>query len=264
VNRVHPSLAARPPQAFFATWAGAHSARLARLGGVGRLGYAAAPMPGLPPDALILDLDGLLVDSEPHWFQVERAFCRARGFDWTEDLASACVGRGLPATLAAMGGRFGFAVEQDRDAAAVVDAFIAGVEHLSLKRGAAELLDAARGRLPAALASSSPRRLIDSVLRRFELRARFGAVVSGDDVVHPKPAPDIFLRAAAELGVAPARCAVLEDSLAGAAAGRAAGMIVVAIPEGPWEGRGFDAVADVCLPDLVEALRWLELAPASR
>jgi mannitol-1-/sugar-/sorbitol-6-/2-deoxyglucose-6-phosphatase len=218
-------------------------------------------MPVLPPDALILDMDGLLVDSEPLWFQVERAFCRARGFDWTEELAATCVGRGLAATLSAMGERFGFPVEQDRDGAAVVDAFIASVAALALKRGALELLDAAGGRLPAALASSSPRRLIEAVLDRFALRSRFAAVVSGDDVTHLKPAPDIFLRAAAELGVPPARCAVLEDSLAGATAGRRAGMIVVAVPEGPWAGRGFEEVADVCLPDLVEALRWLELAP---
>lgn len=217
----------------------------------------------LPPDALILDMDGLLVDSEPLWFEVERAFCRARGHDWTEEHASGCVGRGLPATLTAMGERFGFPIVSERDAAAVIDAFIANVARLSLKRGAAELLRAAQGRgLPAALASSSPRRLIDAVLGRFDLRAHFDAVISGDDVVHLKPAPDIFLRAAAELGLAPSRCAVLEDSFAGATAGRAAGTIVVAVPEGSWEGRGFEAVADVCLPDLVEALSWLALAPA--
>jgi beta-phosphoglucomutase-like phosphatase (HAD superfamily) len=109
------------------------------------------------------------------------------------------------------------------------------------------------------VASSSPLRLIQAVLRRFELTPRFRAVVSGESVPHPKPAPDVFLRAAAELGVAPARCAVFEDSLAGATAGRAAGMFVIAVPEGPWEGRGFEAVADVVARDLIEALASIRL-----
>jgi HAD superfamily hydrolase (TIGR01509 family) len=204
-------------------------------------------------------MDGLLVDSEPHWFRIERGFCRDRGFDWTEELAAACVGRGLRATLAAMGERFGFDVDHERDAIEVVDRFIAGVGELSLKPGAAALLDAARGATPLALASSSPRRLIDAVVDRFDLRPRLGAIVSGEDVANPKPAPDIFLRAAAALGVPADRCAVLEDSPAGVAAGRAAGAIVVAVPEGPPEGRGFDALADVVVPDLAQALAWLQL-----
>ena len=76
-------------------------------------------------------------------------------------------------------------------------------------------------------------------------------------VRHGKPAPDIFLRAAAELGVRPGACVVLEDSIAGATAGRAAEMAVIAVPEGPWEGRGFEAVADAVVPDLFVAWRLL-------
>jgi len=217
-----------------------------------------------PPDAILLDMDGLLVDSEPLWFEIERGFCRDRGFDWTLDDAAGCVGKGLRATLSAMGERFGFAVEADRDAAWVVDQFVSRVGELALKPGAVELMSAAEGRgIAMALASSSPRILVGAVVDRFGLRPRLGAVVTGEDVVHLKPAPDIFLRAAADLGATPARCAVLEDSLAGATAGRAAAMIVVAVPEGPWEGRGFEAVADVCLPDLHHAAAWLGLAPAA-
>ncbi|WP_437956981.1 HAD family phosphatase [Sorangium sp. So ce119] len=218
-------------------------------------------MPGLPPAALIFDMDGLLVDSEPLWLQVVQAFCRARGFTWTKEHHAGCVGGGLRATLSATSERFGFAVDPERDIAALLDDFIGSVGGLALKPGAAELLSAAAlAGLPTALASSSPHRLIAAVLERFALRPRFQAVVSGDDVAHPKPAPDIFLRAAAELGVPPARCAVLEDSLAGVTAGRAAGMVVVAVPEGPWEGRGFEALAAVCLPSLEHAHRWLGIA----
>jgi len=111
------------------------------------------------------------------------------------------------------------------------------------------------------VASSSPRRLIQAVLDRFDLHPRFAAVVSGEEVLRPKPAPDIFLRAATELGAPPEACAVFEDSLAGATAGRAAGMFVVAVPEGPWEGRGFEAVADRIVPDLFAARAALALTP---
>jgi sugar-phosphatase len=195
-------------------------------------------------------MDGLMVDSEPLWFAVEGAFAAARGADWTAAHARACVGRGVPSTLAFMHETFGFEVDVARDTAAIVDGFIARVAALELKPGCLALLDAAQGALPLAVASSSPLRLIHAVLGRFEITPRFRAIVSGESVAHPKPAPDIFLRAAQEIGVAPARCAVFEDSLAGATAGHAAGMFVVAVPEGPWEGRGFEAVADVIALDL--------------
>jgi sugar-phosphatase len=214
------------------------------------------------PRALVLDMDGLMVDSEPLWFRVERAFAAKRGFDFTHQLAAKCVGRGMAYTLATMGQTFHIAIDLERDTAEIVDDFIARVGELQLKRGCLELLAEAGGRLPLAVASSSPHRLIAAVLGRFALSRSFAAVVSGEDVARPKPAPDIFLHAAAALGRAPAECAVLEDSLAGATAGRAAGMFVIAVPEGPWERRGFDEVADRLVTDLFEACAMLDLSPA--
>jgi sugar-phosphatase len=203
-------------------------------------------------------MDGLMVDSEPLWYRVEGDFAAARGGDWTPALARSCVGRGTAHSLRTMSAMFGFPVDVERDVAAIIDAFLLRVGELRLKPGCVELLDAAAG-LPMAVASSSPLRLIEAVLARFALAPRFGAVVSGESVVSSKPAPDIFLRAAAALGVAPAGCVVLEDSLAGATAGRTAGMWVVAVPEGPPEGRGFEAVADRIVPDLFAARAALEL-----
>ncbi len=198
-------------------------------------------------------MDGLMVDSEPLWFEVERDFAAARGGTWTHELTAPCVGRGKPFTLRTMGEIFGFSVDLARDTAEMMGRFLARVGDLALKPGCLELLEAAGGRLPLAVASSSPRRLIEAVLARFDFASRFEAVVSGEEVASPKPAPDIFLRAAAMLAVAPAACAVFEDSLAGATAGRAAGMFVIAVPEGRWEGRGFEAVADRVVPDLFGA-----------
>ena len=199
-----------------------------------------------------------MVDSEPLWYLVERAFAAARGGAWTPELAHACVGRGAAHTLQTMSATFGFPVEVTRDTGAIGDAFLLRLGELRLKPGCLELLDAAEG-LPAAVASSSPLRLIHAVLDRFALTPRFAAIVSGESVASPKPAPDIFLRAAAALGVAPDHCAVCEDSLAGATAGRAAGMFVIAVPEGPAGGRGFEAVADRIVPDLFAARAALEL-----
>ena len=106
--------------------------------------------------------------------------------------------------------------------------------------------------MPRAVGSSSARRLVEATVGRFGLLGRFGAIVTGDDVPHPKPAPDIFLEAARRLGVEPGACAVLEDSLAGVRAGRAAGMRVVAVPERP-PTEAMSALADVVVRDLREA-----------
>jgi beta-phosphoglucomutase-like phosphatase (HAD superfamily) len=191
----------------------------------------------------VLDMDGLMVDSEPLWFEVEGAFCAARGGAWTEEHARLCVGRGVPTTLEIMREAFGFPVDIARDTSAILDAFVAHVGALELKPGCLELLDAAEHVAPLAVASSSPLRLIQAVLRRFGITE----------------SPDIFLRTASELGMAPERCVVLEDSLAGATAGRAAGMHVIAVPEGPWEGRGFEAVADRVVTSLIEARACIRL-----
>ncbi|MFO0759946.1 MAG: HAD-IA family hydrolase [Byssovorax sp.] len=207
------------------------------------------------PGALVLDMDGLMVDSEPLWFEVEQDFVARRGGTWTHADAARCVGGGLPAAIIAMGERGGFAVDIARDTGALVDAFIARVDRVPLKPGCLALLDEAAGKVPLAVASSSPLRLIEAVIARVGIARYFAAVVSGEHVPRTKPAPDIFLHAAARLAVAAERCAVFEDSITGARAGRAAGMFVIAVPEGSPEGRGFEAVADVIVADLFEARR---------
>jgi beta-phosphoglucomutase-like phosphatase (HAD superfamily) len=224
----------------------------------------ALPAARFSPQALVLDMDGLMVDSEPLWFQVERDFARTRGGAWTHALAVQCVGRGALYTLGTMSEALGFTVDVVPDAAEMMSTFLGRLGELALKPGCRELLDEAEGKVPLAVASSSPRRLIRAVLDRFDLTRRFHAVVSGEEVLHPKPAPDIFVRAAAELGVAPAACAVFEDSLPGATAGRAAGMFVLAVPEGRWEGRGFETVADRIVPDLFAARAAIVLGANER
>lgn len=172
-----------------------------------------------------------MVDSEPLWWRVEHALARRHSVSWTDELARACVGGGLPNVVRTMQ-RLGLALDVERGVAALVEGFIENLDALELKPGCLELVAAARTHeLRLAVASSSTARLIDAVLGRFDLQHAFDCVVSGDAVVHAKPAPDIFILASSELGVATADAVVLEDSLAGVQAAVAAKIPVIAVPE---------------------------------
>jgi mannitol-1-/sugar-/sorbitol-6-/2-deoxyglucose-6-phosphatase len=212
----------------------------------------------IPSKALIFDMDGLMVDSEPLWFEVQGDFVRERGGEWTEELAQACTGGGLRNALEIMGKAFGFAVDTTRDAEQIVESFILRIGKLVPKPGCRELLDAAhRRRLPCAVASSSTRVLVDATLEHLKLRDLFAAVVTVESVARPKPAPDIFLEAAARLGAAPGDCVVLEDSVMGVRAARAAAMTVIAVPETGFER--FHGLADEIVSDLHQARALLAI-----
>jgi beta-phosphoglucomutase-like phosphatase (HAD superfamily) len=208
--------------------------------------------------ALVFDMDGLMVDSEPVWFELQAEFVRTRGGEWTTELAGRCAGGGLVNALRVIERTFAIDVDVDRECKAMADAFAERVERLSLKSGCAELLDAADEHgIPCAVGSSSTTGLVETVLRRFGLSSRFRAVVTGDLVPRAKPAPDVFLEASARLGVPPEGCVVLEDALAGVAAARAAGMRVIAVPE--RAAHAFEGLADFVVPDLHAARRLLGL-----
>jgi beta-phosphoglucomutase-like phosphatase (HAD superfamily) len=209
--------------------------------------------------ALLFDMDGLMVDSEPLWFEVERDFARAHGGDWTPELAANGIGKGLEHTLRTMHAAFGLPIDRVSHEAEIVDLFLSRAHTIAIKAGCLELLAAGRGVVPMAAASSSVGRLVRGVLEGLGLAPSFGAIVSGDDVVNPKPAPDIFLEAARRLGVDPADCVVLEDSLAGTTAAHAAKMRVIAVPERATPG--IEKVATIIVADLHEARRNLVLAP---
>jgi len=191
---------------------------------------------GRRPDALIFDFDRLILDTETctyeavveifaeHGEVLDEAWWRsilgtADHPHWTEQLAAQL---GRPVDRAALVAR--------REARR-----LPLIEALAACDGVSDLLDAAdAARVPAAVASSSASDWVVPHLDRLGLRHRFRAVVTRDDVggdsARTKPAPDLFLAAAAALRADPARCVVLEDSPNGVAAGRAAGMAVVAVP----------------------------------
>lgn len=212
----------------------------------------------LHPRALIFDMDGLMVDSEPLWWRVERQLAEAHGHAWTDELAMTCVGKGLPNVIITMRRELGIDVPVADGVRWLVDTFIARIEELTLKRGCRELMDAARtAAVPMAVASSSTAHLIEAVLRRFAIADHFVATLSGDAVTDAKPAPDIFIAAASALGFSPGACVVLEDSLAGVQAAVAAGTPVIAVPEHAPER--FSSLTPHVVNDLFEARALLTL-----
>jgi HAD superfamily hydrolase (TIGR01509 family) len=126
-------------------------------------------------------------------------------------------------------------------------------EHLPLVEGAAEAVRRLAGAFRLGLASSSNRPLIDAVLQASRLGPLFQATVSSEEVARGKPAPDVFLEAARQLGVAPERCAAIEDSGNGIRAAHAAGMHVVAIPNRRYPPASDAlALADPVLESLID------------
>lgn len=207
-------------------------------------------MTQIETEALIFDMDGLLIDSEPVWWRVESALAQRHGVDWNDELAAAQVGKGLPQLIGVMR-EHGLSLSVEEGVEGLVDEFIARVEELSLQPGARDLLDASEG-LPRALGTSSPRRLAEAVLAYFDLTPRFDVVVTATDVPNSKPAPDIFLAACEGLKV---RGVVLEDSFAGVTAAVAAELPVIAVPE--QDPTRFHALTPYVVNDLFEARRLL-------
>ena len=204
------------------------------------------------------DMDGLMIDSEPLWWRVEKQLAGEHDREWSDELAMQCVGKGLPNVIVTMRRELGIPLETEEGVAWLVDTFIARLDELELKPGLLDLV--ARGSdagIPMAVASSSTARLIESVLQRFDLGPRFTATVSGDSVENAKPAPDIFLKAADALRQSPEACVVLEDSLAGVQAAVAAGAPVIAVPE--LEPERFSSLTPHVVSDLTAASALMQL-----
>jgi HAD superfamily hydrolase (TIGR01509 family) len=209
------------------------------------------------PHAILFDLDGLLVDSEVVWARAENAMMERWGAPWTEVDQHACRGTGIPETARRMAARAGRAFDEARDPEALVDTFLSLASTIEDKPGARELVLSAReAGLPIAVASSSPLRVVRTVLEARSLLGLFDALATGDEVARTKPDPALFLLAARRLSTAPERCLVLEDSLPGVIGAKNAGIPVIAVPEA--EREAFEGVADAVVSDLHEARRLID------
>jgi HAD superfamily hydrolase (TIGR01509 family) len=181
--------------------------------------------------AVVFDLDGVLVDSEPVWERVRRGYVAESGGRWQPDSQQRLMGMSTQEWARYLSEELGVGRDPDRVAADVVDRMALRYdEELPLLPGAVEAVRRAAARWPLGLASSSPRRLIDTVLTVAGLTDLFAATVSTEEVPRGKPAPDVYLAVAAKLGVLPGACAAIEDSSNGLRSAHAAGMRVVAAP----------------------------------
>lgn len=203
-------------------------------------------------DAVVFDMDGVLVDSEPVWEQVRRTVVAEHGGRWQPDTQSRLMGMNTGEWAKYLSGELGVDLAPSGVAALVIETMAARyAEHVPLLPGAVDAVRMAAGRWPLGVASSSPQILIDTVLDAAGIRSLFAATQSADSMAHGKPAPDIYLTVAAALGVAADRCAAVEDSSNGLRSAANAGMHVIAVPRPHYPPDG-DALAraELVLTDL--------------
>ena len=182
-------------------------------------------------EALIFDLDGVLIDSERIWDDARRQFVVEQGGRWQERAQRDMMGMSSVEWSRYVAEELGVRMPPERISAEVASR-LADLyrERLPLLPGAREAVERLAQRWPLAVASSSNRALIDLVLELAGIADCFRATVSSEEVERGKPAPDVYLEAARALAIAPDRCAAIEDSRNGIISASAAGMRVIAVP----------------------------------
>jgi HAD superfamily hydrolase (TIGR01509 family) len=182
-------------------------------------------------DAVIFDLDGVLLDSEPIYLAATNSVLAREGKYLSTEQNARFIGVRFRDMLAEIIPRMGLAHDADYYIAeSKIEVLRAFGGPLAPPPGARELIERlASHDVPRAVGSSSTHSWVDQILTNLGVRQYFPIVVGGDEVAHGKPEPDVFLRCAELLGVAPARCAVIEDSVNGVLATRRAGMTAIGL-----------------------------------
>lgn len=192
------------------------------------------PGPPFAPDAVVFDLDGLLIDSEGAWARASRWVVEDLGGIWHDGVHRRLLGSGPTEAARIVAEHLGCG----HDPVAVAERMLAAAETefaagLDVRPGALDLVSALHGRVPLAVATNSVRILAEQALDGVALSGWFETIVCADDVAAPKPAPDPYLQACVDCGARPRRSVALEDSPAGTHAARSAGLWVIGCPSLP-------------------------------
>jgi len=182
-------------------------------------------------DAVFFDMDGLLVDSEPSWFESETELTQAHGYEWTTDDQVACLGGPLSRIGEYMFARCGGSKSPEFFTQELIEIQCSKLRgNTPLMPGAIALVRQLQDAgIPTALVSASPRNIVDAVLENLG-GSPFPFSISSDDVVNTKPHPDAYLLAAKNIGADIANSLIFEDSLTGVSAARASGAWLIAVP----------------------------------
>lgn len=195
----------------------------------------------MPIDAIVFDMEGVLMDSEGYWTIAREGFARSHGKAWTLDDQRAAMGRNTIEWARVMRDRLHLEMTEEQIIHDVVARVLAQYdERLPARPGALEAVHLAASRYPVALASGSPTEVIDHVMYQTGLDRVFKTIVKGDTIPNGKPAPDIYNEALRRLGVPASRALGIEDSSAGVRALHNAGMFIIAAPS-----PGFDLPPEV-------------------
>jgi HAD superfamily hydrolase (TIGR01509 family) len=186
-------------------------------------------------EAVVFDLDGVLLQSEEVWDAVRERYVRERGGRYDEEVQRAMMGMSAPEWSRFLHEEAHVPDDPDEINSEVVRRMLEAYRReLPLLPGAVAAVRRAASAFPLALASSSNREVFEEVLELAGIAECFLATVSSEEVERGKPAPDVYLEAARRLGVAPERCTAVEDSHAGIRSAKSAGMHVVAIPNAAY------------------------------
>ena len=205
-------------------------------------------------EAVIFDMDGVLIDSEGVWDEVRRSYVDERGGTWRDRATRDMMGMSSVEWSRYLAEELGVALPPERISEQVAGLVRERYEReLPLLPGAVEAVRRMAGRWPLGLASSSNRHLIDRVLELARIDRDFRATVSSEEVARGKPHPDVYLECAARLDAVPGGCAAIEDSHNGIRSARAAEMKVIAVPnlEFPPDEESL-SLADLALTSLDE------------
>jgi HAD superfamily hydrolase (TIGR01509 family) len=211
--------------------------------------------------AVVFDLDGVLLQSEEVWDAVRESYVRERGGRYDEEVQRAMMGMSAPEWSRFLHHAAGVPDDPESINRDVVERMLEAYRHeLPLLQGAKEAVRRAAAGFPLGLASSSNREIFEAVLDLAGLADCFRATVSSEEVARGKPAPDVYLEAARRLGVPQEDCAAVEDSHAGIRSAKSAGMRVVAIPNATYPPdeealQLADAVVDSLAELTVDVLR---------